>query len=113
MKMITITTDGNCNLIDEKWELVNFNTWVDGWIESVTAPDGNSLIVNEEGKIMGLEINDVATNVMNFIFEENDYMGFYDIIVGDCVLVGPTDENGNSTDVSEYIIKYFKDRILI
>jgi len=113
MKMITITTDGNCNLIDEKWELVNFNTWVDGWIESVTAPDGNSLIVNEEGKLLGLNTNDVATNLMNFIFEENGYTGFYDVIVGDCVLVGPTDENGNSKDISDYIIKYFKDRILI
>lgn len=114
MKMITITTDGRCNLIDEKWELVDFNTFVDGWIESLTLPDGHSFIVNEEGKIIGFDINDVATNLAAFLFEQNpSHMGFYDVIVGNCVLVGPTDRDGNSTDVSDSIVDLFKERGLL
>ena len=36
--------------------------FVGGYVEGITFPNGDYLIVNEEGKLMGLEVNEKATN---------------------------------------------------
>jgi hypothetical protein len=58
---------------------------VGGWIE-FTAYNGCDVIVNEEGKLMGLEPNLV-----------NEYG---DVLVGTVVFVGEADDEGELTDVN-------------
>lgn len=48
---------------------------VKGYIEIVNLPDGRIMVVNEEGKLYGLPINQQATNLYG-----------YEIIVGDVLV---------------------------
>lgn len=110
MKFITITTDGSCRLFDENWGLYEYNAFVDGWIEFINFYNNCSLIVNEEGKLIGLDINDLATAIAR------EFMlpyAFNDIIVGNAILVGATDENGDTTGIDDSIIDFFKERGLL
>ena len=54
---------------------------VGGYIEIVADEFGKQLVVNEEGNILGLDINWVATK------EYNDYFGKPGMILGDAVLL--------------------------
>jgi hypothetical protein len=53
---------------------------VGGYIEVLWLKDGNVLVVNEEGKINGLDYNETATEVV----QAN---GMDDIIVGNAILM--------------------------
>lgn len=72
---------------------------VGGHVEAVPFPSGH-LFVNEDGKDAGLPANDFATQLCS-VFEaglaESDY------IVGNAVLVGPTDAEGELTDVDSLL----------
>lgn len=65
---------------------------VGGWIEAVAAPGGHVMYLNEEGKLLGLSPNYAASALASAAMP-----GFNDIIVGDVLLVGPIDENGDDT----------------
>lgn len=65
--------------LDELKEVVN------GYIEIITLNDGNYMVVNEEGKINGLEYNPIATGILC------GARGFGDFVVGN-VLVCKTSE---------------------
>ena len=56
------------------------NEIVGGYIELVNLPSDRFMVVNEEGKLMGLPINEKATT----IFQTE--LGPYDVIVGDCLI---------------------------
>lgn len=51
---------------------------VDGYIEMVTLNDGRVMIINEEGKLKGLELNPVATEM---------FAPGYDVIVGNAIVM--------------------------
>ncbi len=104
MKIITIETDGKCNLIDKDWSLLDYNAFVDGWIESLTFPNGCSLIINSDGKLIGFDLNTRASLLSEYLFSPDS---FDDYIAGNAILVGPTDENGNTTSVTEDVIQFF------
>jgi len=73
-------------------ELDALQTAVGGYVQAVDM-HGVTMWLNEEGKLTGLPVNDTAT-VM--------WVGQYgpsDIIVGDVVITGPTDEDGDTTSV--------------
>jgi hypothetical protein len=59
---------------------------VKGYIEQVTLDDGTTMIVNEEGRLMGLPVNETASLLAKRV------------IVGPAVLLGPVDEYGEYTD---------------
>jgi hypothetical protein len=90
---IKITTDETLvQLEDGSYKSVS--DAVGGYIEHITLDgvfEGYSLYVNEEGKLLNLPINKVATAIWERVF------GVYtDIIVGNAVLVSSqTDDEGN------------------
>lgn len=96
MKFVVIPTAGPARVEDAKPEdLSFFQNAVGGYIEVVVLPRGDALmVVNEEGKLTHLPINRRATLL---------YPG--DIIVGDVVIVGPPDEEGEFTAAPDYIVE--------
>lgn len=72
---------------------------VGGYIQLVPLQNdfaGYAMYVHEEGKLLGLPINDLATAVW-----ENSY-GRTDIILGNAVLINAnTDDEGNELPISE------------
>lgn len=78
---------------------------VGGWIEAVVVggPDHavigepHTIYLNEEGKLQGLPVNDVATRLTRGILPA------WDMVVGDVVLVR-TDEDGDTISVTDQAI---------
>jgi hypothetical protein len=64
--------------------LGELSSFVNGYVQIVTLKDGRLMIMNEEGKMDGLQPNDTATNLAKSVLFNGDY------IVGD-VLVTPYD----------------------
>tara|TARA_Y100000310_G_scaffold147201_1_gene146473 strand:+ start:350 stop:604 length:255 start_codon:yes stop_codon:yes gene_type:complete len=63
--------------------------FVGGYVECVSFPNGDALIVNEEGKNNNLEINQDATDIWE------GHFGLTDIIVGNAFLI-KADSRGDS-----------------
>ena len=61
---------------------------VDGWVQCVDMSEHVSLWCNEEGKMVGLPVNQVGTSVWIHQYGETD------VIVGNIVLTGGTDDEG-------------------
>ena len=57
--------------------------FVGGHIEIVDLYNGQIMVVNEEGKLMGLPVNALATNCLSLISQKR---GVTDIIVGNVLL---------------------------
>ena len=82
---------------------------VEGYIETVpTAMAGEwsheqgvglTLIINEEGKLLGMPVNRLATDMA--------YLFFNDVIVGNAILIGATDEGfiGLTKEAAENIVE--------
>ena len=62
--------------------LKELSGFVNGFIQVISLKDGRLMILNEEGKLDSLKVNDTATNLAKDILFNGDY------IVGD-VLVTP------------------------
>lgn len=69
---------------------------VGGYLQAVEIGDLN-LYLNEEGKLEGRPINRRATELAL----ANQAIFADDVIVGDVVLIGPADDDGNETGLSE------------
>jgi len=75
-------------------ELALLQKAVGGYIEAVTVTeDGHTLYLNDEGKMNGLPMNETATRMTRGILSPDD------LIMGDAILVGPVDHEGESTTV--------------
>ena len=62
--------------------------FVGGYVEGITFPNGDYLIVNEEGKLMGLPLNPEATALWRATFDNDNYItGRKDIVVGPAMLI--------------------------
>lgn len=71
---------------------------VAGWVEALGIPDTEvTMYLNEEGKIVGLPVNPRA----NRLAHRHRAVFPTDIIVGDVVIVGPTDDDGYDTSLSD------------
>ena len=89
---IKLTAEGNASIIDlmaDSNELLTLQMSVGGLIEAKTLESGYTLIMNEEGKLQGLPVNPRATEIWLANFPN-----FPDVIVGDVVIAGGTDEEG-------------------
>lgn len=62
------------------FQLKELKDIVGGYIETVTLPNDEFMVVNEEGKIMGLPVNINATEIYH------RKIGRWDYIVGDCLI---------------------------
>jgi len=92
MDVILITTDGkkskvNINTFDEARKLV-CNSKYNSPAEIIVMLDGTFIVIDEEGKLKNLEINEVATEIAH----ENNSIYPSDYIVGDVLLVNDVDE---------------------
>ena len=62
--------------------------FVDGMVEGITFPNGDYLIINEEGKLIGLPINKEATKLWRATFTKDKYaFGYDDFVVGPAILI--------------------------
>ena len=62
--------------------------FVGGMVECITWPNGDLLIVNEEGKLIGLPLNPEATLLWKMTFDNDNYVtGRKDVVVGPAILI--------------------------
>ena len=62
--------------------------FVGGMVEGITFPNGDYLIINEEGKIMGLPLNEQASKLWKDTFDNDNYItGRKDFVVGNAILI--------------------------
>ena len=79
-----ISVNGKTNEISPKngsdFSLEEMQEYVGGYVEVLDLDDDNIMIIDEEGKLKGKEINKLAT--LKYL----DVYGFSDIIVGNAVI---------------------------
>jgi hypothetical protein len=62
--------------------------FVGGMVQGIEFPNGDYLIVNEEGKMMGLPLNPEATALWRATFTEDKYLwGHDDWVSGPAILI--------------------------
>ena len=62
--------------------------FVGGMVEGITFPNGDYLIINEEGKLMGLPFNPEASALWRATFDNDNYItGRNDFVVGPAILI--------------------------
>ena len=62
--------------------------FVGGYIEGITFPNGDYLIINEEGKLIGLPLNPEATALWRATFDNDNFVtGRNDFVVGPAILI--------------------------
>ena len=62
--------------------------FVGGYVEGITFPNGDYLIINEEGKLMNLPLNVEATKLWRATFTKDKYaFGYDDFVVGPAILI--------------------------
>ena len=62
--------------------------FVGGMVECITFPNGDLLLINEEGKLIGLPLNPEATALWRSTFDNDNYVtGRKDFVVGPAILI--------------------------
>ena len=62
--------------------------FVGGMVEAITFPNGDLLLLNEEGKLMGLPLNPEATTLWRTHFtKETHAFGYDDFVVGPAMVI--------------------------
>ena len=103
MKALILKTNNTVEVEQDTEEFVSYATLsraVGGMIEAVTLPNGLTLWVNEEGKMDGLPVNDYATRLFVSAFGAG-----VDIIVGNAIVTGGTDDEGETLGLTNEQIK--------
>ena len=82
--------------------------FVGGWVEGITFPNGDYLIINEEGKLMNLPLNPEATTLWKATFDNDNFItGRNDFVVGPAILIKKAALKIWATDTGalEYTVK--------
>ena len=92
MENIKVNTDASEFKIikDSKDEpsLKEAQEFVGGYVEGITFPNGDYLIINEEGKLKNLPLNPEATALWRATFDNDNYItGRNDYVVGPAILI--------------------------
>ena len=62
--------------------------FVGGYVQGIEFPNGDYMIMNEEGKLMGLEVNEEATKLWRTTFTKDKYLfGHDDFVAGPAILI--------------------------
>ena len=71
---------------EPKYEEVS--KFVGGMVECITFPNGDLLLINEEGKLINLPLNPEATALWRATFTKEEYsFGYDDFVVGPAILI--------------------------
>lgn len=101
VKALKVPVEGDCSIVTLTC-LEDYQREVQGLIQLLMhGADACSVYVNEEGKIHNLPQNNRAS-----MFMHRDDLG-WPLIVGDILIVGLDDGNGNDTDVPTEVLKLF------
>ena len=90
MTTVNTTADQFKIIEDSKDEptLESAQEFVGGYVEGITFPNGDYLIINEEGKLMNLPLNPEATALWRTTFIKDKYLfGYDDFVVGPAILI--------------------------
>jgi hypothetical protein len=99
-KVISIRTDNTVEIKKvESIEYETLSTAVNGMIELVSINEDIDMWLNEEGKYIGLEPNIIATIIWNKVFPN------FDIVMGDVIITGGSDDEGNTIGLSDESIQ--------
>ena len=78
-------------IIEDKKDEPNYkevSKFVGGMVECVQFPNGDLLLLNEEGKLMQLPLNPEATALWRATFTKDKYaFGYDDFVVGPAILI--------------------------
>lgn len=91
MQTLHVLTDSSFNKDIHDPNLENLQEAVGGLIQAVDLSSNLTMWCNEEGKLNGLPVNPVATAMWTRYFGETD------VIVGNVVFTGGSDEEGETT----------------
>ena len=85
------TTADQFKIITDKKDEPNYKAvskFVGGMVECVQFPNGDLLLLNEEGKLIGLPLNPEATALWKATFDNDNYVtGRNDFVVGPAILI--------------------------
>ena len=85
------TTAAEFKMITDKKDEPDYKAvskFVGGMVEVVQFPNGDLLLLNEEGKLMGLPLNPEATALWRAHFTKDKYMfGHDDFVVGPAMVI--------------------------
>ena len=89
---IKINTDASeFKIIEKKKDEPQYkevSKFVGGMVECVQFPNGDLLLLNEEGKLMQLPLNPEATALWRATFTQDKYaFGYDDFVVGPAILI--------------------------
>ena len=74
--------------VKDEPDLKTAQDFVGGMVEGISFPNGDYLIVNEEGKLMQLPLNPEATALWRITFTKDKYVtGHDDFVVGPAILI--------------------------
>ena len=103
-KAVIIRTDETREVVEftNKTSYDVISTAVGGRIECVNIFDKTAdLWLNEEGKIEGLPQNPIGTSIWA------DNYGLTDVIVGDIIITGGTDEEGETLGLTDSQVEFY------
>ncbi len=101
---LQVTTTDQMNILDiEQDSLATLQKGVGGYIQPVDYGNELTMWVNEEGKLDGSDLNSTGSLWWNAIFPEH-----FDLVFGDIVFTGGTDENGDTLGLSEEQVELLK-----
>lgn len=83
----------------EVTDLASMQTLVGGRIECVVLSDGSDMWINDDGKFNGSVLNVRATILASDVLFQGDH------IFGDAFITGPTDDEGEHTDVKADVVR--------
>ena len=102
IRAVIVDPDGTHRETEIESSLGAFQAVVGGYIEGVIGREA-SIYVNEEGLLIGLPTNPLAT-----LFAQQMVRAGV-VLVGTALIVGPPDDEGNDTDVRPAVVDYFKE----
>jgi len=94
MTALIVTSEGELKKVDSL-DYTTLSGAVGGLIEAVTLDGNITLWCNEESKILGLPYNHKATQLWEDTFRATD------VIMGDVILTGGSDEGGETLPLSD------------
>jgi hypothetical protein len=94
-KVISIRTDNTVEITEvESIEYETLSTAVNGMIELVSISKDIDMWLNEEGKLIGLEPNVIATMLFYKAFSK------FDLVMGNVIITGGSDDEGKTIGLS-------------
>lgn len=92
---LKVNTDFTTEVLDlSSNEYEQLRDSVGGLIQAVDLRQGLTIWVNEEGKLIDLPVNVIGTHLWEKSF------GMTDVIVGNCVFTGNSDDEGETLELS-------------